>query len=63
MTVCDAGARVSTIAGPWTAWHKSSREFANTMDAKVLEAQEWVNATYGGIAGYERAPEDGLPVG
>lgn len=29
------------------------------MDAKVLEAQKWVNATYGGVAGYVRAPEDG----
>ncbi|GAT69155.1 putative peptidoglycan binding domain protein [Planomonospora sphaerica] len=29
------------------------------MDAKVLEAQKWVNATYGQIAGYKRCPEDG----
>ncbi|GAB3496564.1 glycoside hydrolase domain-containing protein [Amycolatopsis cihanbeyliensis] len=29
------------------------------MDEKVLEAQEWVNATYGGVAGYQRCPEDG----
>ncbi|GAA3268645.1 DUF1906 domain-containing protein [Dactylosporangium vinaceum] len=28
-------------------------------DAKVLAAQQWVNATYGGVAGYERCPEDG----
>lgn len=29
------------------------------MDAKVLEAQQWVNATYGSVTGYTRAPEDG----
>ncbi|MFE0171112.1 glycoside hydrolase domain-containing protein [Streptomyces sp. NPDC059002] len=28
-------------------------------DEKVLEAQRWVNATYGGVAGYERCPETG----
>lgn len=30
------------------------------MDPRVLEAQEWVNATYSGVAGYERCTEDGL---
>ncbi|MFI1869373.1 glycoside hydrolase domain-containing protein [Streptomyces jumonjinensis] len=29
------------------------------MDAKVLDAQKWVNATYGSVAGYKRCPEDG----
>ncbi|GAA3463284.1 glycoside hydrolase domain-containing protein [Saccharothrix longispora] len=29
------------------------------MDDKVLEAQRWVNATYGGVAGYKRCAEDG----
>jgi hypothetical protein len=29
------------------------------VDAKVLEAQRWVNATYGTVPGYVRAPEDG----
>lgn len=28
-------------------------------DDKVLEAQKWVNATYGGVSGYVRCPEDG----
>ncbi|MFI9721741.1 glycoside hydrolase domain-containing protein [Streptomyces sp. NPDC052396] len=28
-------------------------------DAKVLEAQKWVNSTYGNVAGYVNAPEDG----
>jgi peptidoglycan hydrolase-like protein with peptidoglycan-binding domain len=28
-------------------------------DPKVLQAQQWVNATYGGRAGYVRCPEDG----
>ncbi|MEU8759681.1 glycoside hydrolase domain-containing protein [Streptomyces sp. NPDC048659] len=28
-------------------------------DQKVLEAQKWVNATYGTVAGYVRCPEDG----
>nr|WP_308314722.1 hypothetical protein [Streptomyces sp. CNQ085] len=28
-------------------------------DEKVLEAQRWVNATYGGVSGYVRCPEDG----
>ncbi|WP_327071170.1 DUF1906 domain-containing protein [Kitasatospora sp. NBC_01250] len=28
-------------------------------DAKVLEAQKWVNATYAGVAGYVATPEDG----
>ncbi|AEW99225.1 glycoside hydrolase domain-containing protein [Streptantibioticus cattleyicolor] len=28
-------------------------------DAKVLEAQKWVNATYGNVNGYVRCPEDG----
>lgn len=30
------------------------------MDQKVLEGQQWVNKTYGGIAGYEPCPEDGV---
>ncbi|SFQ68272.1 glycoside hydrolase domain-containing protein [Amycolatopsis rubida] len=30
-------------------------------DPKVLEAQKWVNATYGAVAGYRRCPEDGRP--
>ena len=29
------------------------------MDEKVLEAQRWVNATYGGVAGYQRCDENG----
>ncbi|KGI82295.1 hypothetical protein IL38_06050 [Actinopolyspora erythraea] len=29
------------------------------MDEKVLEAQQWVNTTYGGIAGYQKCDEDG----
>lgn len=29
------------------------------MDARVLEAQQWVNTTYTGVVGYVRAPEDG----
>ncbi|AUY52491.1 glycoside hydrolase domain-containing protein [Streptomyces sp. CB01881] len=29
------------------------------MDAKVLEAQKWVNSTYGAVSGFVRAPEDG----
>lgn len=29
------------------------------MDKRVLEAQQWVNATYGAVAGYRRCPEDG----
>ena len=29
------------------------------MDQKVLEAQQWVNATYGAVPGFKRAPEDG----
>ncbi|HWU09589.1 MAG TPA: glycoside hydrolase domain-containing protein [Streptomyces sp.] len=28
-------------------------------DDKVLEAQKWVNSTYGGVSGYSRCPEDG----
>lgn len=28
-------------------------------DARVLEAQKWVNATYAGVPGYNRCPEDG----
>ncbi|GAA3039461.1 glycoside hydrolase domain-containing protein [Actinokineospora globicatena] len=28
-------------------------------DIKVLEAQQWVNATYGAVPGYVRCPEDG----
>ncbi|KDN79348.1 hypothetical protein DF19_28515 [Streptomyces olindensis] len=28
-------------------------------DEKVLAAQKWVNATYGGVSGYARCPEDG----
>ncbi|MER5433734.1 glycoside hydrolase domain-containing protein [Streptomyces sp. NPDC002588] len=28
-------------------------------DAKVLEAQQWVNATYGSVTGYQPCPEDG----
>ena len=28
-------------------------------DDKVLEAQKWVNSTYGGVSGYVRCPEDG----
>ncbi|MEU0070607.1 glycoside hydrolase domain-containing protein [Streptomyces sp. NPDC006332] len=28
-------------------------------DDKVLDAQKWVNATYGGVSGYVRCPEDG----
>ena len=30
------------------------------MDPKVREAQQWVNATYGQVAGYVRCPENGL---
>jgi peptidoglycan hydrolase-like protein with peptidoglycan-binding domain len=29
------------------------------MDEKVLEAQQWLNATYGNVSGYNRCPEDG----
>ncbi|WP_432023597.1 glycoside hydrolase domain-containing protein [Streptomyces parvus] len=29
------------------------------MDEKVLDAQKWVNSTYGGVTGYARCPEDG----
>ncbi len=29
------------------------------MDEKVLDAQKWVNATYGGVSGYVRCPENG----
>ena len=29
------------------------------LDEKVLDAQKWVNATYGGVSGYEPCPEDG----
>ncbi|MCF0087236.1 MULTISPECIES: glycoside hydrolase domain-containing protein [unclassified Streptomyces] len=29
------------------------------MDEKVLAAQKWVNATYGGVSGYNRCPENG----
>lgn len=29
------------------------------MDVKVLEAQQWVNATYGSVPDYVRAPENG----
>jgi peptidoglycan hydrolase-like protein with peptidoglycan-binding domain len=29
------------------------------VDEKVLEAQKWVNSTYGSVAGYQRCPEDG----
>ncbi len=29
------------------------------MDAKVLEAQQWVNQTYGWVGGYDACPEDG----
>ncbi|WOX09712.1 glycoside hydrolase domain-containing protein [Streptomyces sp. N50] len=28
-------------------------------DAKVLEAQQWVNGTYGSVPGYQRCPETG----
>ncbi|WP_416961167.1 hypothetical protein [Streptomyces sp. Agncl-13] len=28
-------------------------------DAKVLEAQKWVNGTYGSVPGYQRCPETG----
>lgn len=28
-------------------------------DAKVLEAQKWLNSTYGSVDGYDRCPEDG----
>ncbi|MEV0004578.1 glycoside hydrolase domain-containing protein [Micromonospora sp. NPDC050980] len=30
------------------------------MDQKVLEAQQWVNSTYGAVPGYNRCPENGL---
>jgi len=29
------------------------------MDIKVREVQEWLNKTYGKVAGYEKCPEDG----
>lgn len=29
------------------------------MDQKVLDAQQWANATYGAVPGYQRCPEDG----
>src|SRR5690349_3913736 len=35
------------------------KERLTTMDVKVLEAQQWVNATYGDVPGYVRAPENG----
>lgn len=35
---------------------EGSRTF---MDEKVLEAQKWVNETYGGVPGYQRCAEDG----
>ena len=31
------------------------------MSAEVLEAQKWLNSTYGGRAGYQRVEETGLP--
>lgn len=30
------------------------------MDARVLQAQQWVNATYRGVAGYQPVAEDGV---
>ncbi|MFN8074361.1 MAG: DUF1906 domain-containing protein [Kineosporiaceae bacterium] len=30
------------------------------MDERVLEAQRWVNATYGAVSGYQKVPEDGI---
>ncbi|MER6949565.1 glycoside hydrolase domain-containing protein [Nonomuraea sp. NPDC000554] len=30
------------------------------LDAKVLEAQKWVNATYGQVSGYKKCAEDGI---
>lgn len=32
----------------------------NSLDAKVLEAQKWVNATYGQVSGYKKCAEDGF---
>lgn len=29
------------------------------MDQMVLAAQQWVNATYGGVPGYQAVPETG----
>ncbi len=29
------------------------------MGEEVLETQEWVNETYGGVPGYQGCPEDG----
>ncbi|MGW7075485.1 glycoside hydrolase domain-containing protein [Streptomyces sp. NPDC054866] len=29
------------------------------MDEQILRAQKWVNKTYGGVAGYQRCPENG----
>lgn len=29
------------------------------MDQKVLDAQQWVNSTYGNVPGYQRCPENG----
>ena len=29
-------------------------------DAMVLEVQQWLNATYGNVSGFEAAPENGL---
>ncbi|MFC0436389.1 glycoside hydrolase domain-containing protein [Kutzneria buriramensis] len=30
------------------------------MNVEVLQAQQWVNATYGGVVGYNSCPEDGV---
>ena len=36
-------------------------EKGEIMSAEVLEAQKWLNSTYGGRAGYQRVEETGLP--
>jgi hypothetical protein len=30
------------------------------VDKRVLEAQRWVNSTYGSVSGYQRCDEDGI---
>jgi peptidoglycan hydrolase-like protein with peptidoglycan-binding domain len=39
--------------------HDGNRPLGGTMDQRVLEAQQWVNATYGNVTGYERCVENG----
>jgi peptidoglycan hydrolase-like protein with peptidoglycan-binding domain len=41
-------------------WTDVRRTRFIAMNVDVLQAQQWVNATYGAVTGYNRCPEDGV---